>query len=325
MSKKVCLDAGHYGKYNHSPVLSSYYESDMTWKLHNFLAEELESYGIEVVKTRTSQSVDRELVSRGYASKGCDLFLSIHSNAASNSTANYAVAIYMRDNAATSYDDKSKDIAKKLAKVIGDTMGVSYSTYSIAYVGDRDGNGRQDDEWYGVLQGAKLAGVPGVILEHGFHTNYVDTLWLSKDINLKSMAINEAKCIAEWLGITKKPTSNDSSASTPTTKPTTKPKIKKTLEELAKEVIYGTYGNGAVRKSKLNSMYKNGEIDFTYEQIQARVNELMGNQAVYYTVVKGDTLSKIAKKYNTTVATLKNMNNIVDVNKIYVGQKIRVK
>jgi hypothetical protein len=31
---KICLDAGHYGKYNQSPVVNKYYESDMAWKLH---------------------------------------------------------------------------------------------------------------------------------------------------------------------------------------------------------------------------------------------------------------------------------------------------
>lgn len=50
---------------------------------------------------------------------------------------------------------------------------------------------------------------------------------------------------------------------------------KPTLDELAKAVINGEYGSGAVRKSKLNSLYKKGEIDYTYDQIQARVNELL--------------------------------------------------
>lgn len=44
-----------------------------------------------------------------------------------------------------------------------------------------------------------------------------------------------------------------------------------------------------------------------------------------YTVVSGDTLGKIAAKYNTTVAELVRLNNIENPNLIYVGQKIRVK
>lgn len=195
---KVCLDAGHYGKYNQSPVLKSYYESDMTWKLHNYLADELKKYGVEVVKTRANQATDRELVSRGYASKGCDLFLSLHSNASSNSTAKYAIAICMRSNAAETYDEKSSDIGKRLVNEVAKIMGTTARTATKEYVGDRDGNGKQDDEWYGVLQGAKQAKTPGVILEHGFHTNLEQTKWLSDDANLKKLAVAEAKVIAEW-------------------------------------------------------------------------------------------------------------------------------
>lgn len=44
-----------------------------------------------------------------------------------------------------------------------------------------------------------------------------------------------------------------------------------------------------------------------------------------YTVQKGDTLSKIAKKYNTTVDALQKLNRIRNPNLIRVGQKLRVK
>ena len=46
---------------------------------------------------------------------------------------------------------------------------------------------------------------------------------------------------------------------------------------------------------------------------------------VYYVVKKGDTLTKIAKKYKTTVKQLAKWNNIKNVNIIRVGQKLRVK
>ncbi len=45
----------------------------------------------------------------------------------------------------------------------------------------------------------------------------------------------------------------------------------------------------------------------------------------YYTVQKGDTLTKIAKKFKTTVDWLVEVNNIKDPNKIYAGQILRVK
>ncbi len=45
----------------------------------------------------------------------------------------------------------------------------------------------------------------------------------------------------------------------------------------------------------------------------------------YYVVKKGDTLSKIAKKYKTTVKQIAKWNNIKNVNVIKAGQKLRVK
>ena len=46
-----------------------------------------------------------------------------------------------------------------------------------------------------------------------------------------------------------------------------------------------------------------------------------------YTVKRGDTLSAIAKKLNTTVARLQELNNktVIDANKIYAGQKLNVR
>lgn len=43
-----------------------------------------------------------------------------------------------------------------------------------------------------------------------------------------------------------------------------------------------------------------------------------------YTVVKGDTLTKIAKAHGSTVAELVKLNNIKDKNKISIGQVLKV-
>lgn len=46
----------------------------------------------------------------------------------------------------------------------------------------------------------------------------------------------------------------------------------------------------------------------------------------YYVIKSGDTLTKVAKKYNTTVTSIKALNpSIKNVNLIYANQKIRVK
>jgi LysM repeat protein len=48
---------------------------------------------------------------------------------------------------------------------------------------------------------------------------------------------------------------------------------------------------------------------YDYAAVQAKVNELLGaNQAVYYTVRSGDTLSAIARKYGTSVGIIQKLN-----------------
>ena len=47
-------------------------------------------------------------------------------------------------------------------------------------------------------------------------------------------------------------------------------------------------------------------------------------EAKIHIVMKGETLSGIAKKYKTTVNALVKKNNIKDKNKIYVGQKLTI-
>lgn len=58
---------------------------------------------------------------------------------------------------------------------------------------------------------------------------------------------------------------------------------------------------------------------------QAIYDKYAENKEIWYTVKKGDTLTKIAKMFNTTVQTLVQLNNIANPNLIYPGQKIRVR
>ncbi len=97
-------------------------------------------------------------------------------------------------------------------------------------------------------------------------------------------------------------------------------KAKKTLTQLAKEVIDGKWGDGIVRQTRLTNA------GYDYDRVQAKVNELMSppKKEITYTVKAGDTLTAIAKKYKTTVKAIAKKNGIKDVNKIYVGQKLKI-
>lgn len=204
---KIMLDAGHYGKYNRSPAVKTYYESDFTFKFCNMLKEELEALGFEVGLTRTEQEKDLDLFLRGKASDGYDLFLSIHSNATGTGKANdnvdYPVAIVMLDDEKVDIDETSLEIGKKLAAVVQEAMQTKQAgrTYTRQSSNDRDNNGIMDDEYYGVLNGAKRVGTPGIILEHSFHTNTRSAEWLLDEENLRTMAKAEAAVLAEHYGI----------------------------------------------------------------------------------------------------------------------------
>ena len=188
---KVCLDAGHYGNYNAGAV-KGYYESVRMWKLTELLAKELTGRGIAVIKTRSNQATDLALTSRGRKAKGCDLFLSMHSNAASAESVDYPVAYVPLNGTGTA-------IGQKLADIVADVMG----TVQNGRTATRKGSGGAD--YYGVIRGAVAVGVPGVILEHSFHTNPKAAAWLMNDANLAKLAKAEADCIAEWLKGTAKP------------------------------------------------------------------------------------------------------------------------
>ena len=97
----------------------------------------------------------------------------------------------------------------------------------------------------------------------------------------------------------------------------------KPIDQIADEVIAGQWGNGADRKKRLT------DAGYNYDAVQKAVNKKMVAKKqpahVYYAVKRGDTLSGIASKYGTTWQKLQSMNGIRNPNKIYPGQRIRVK
>ena len=188
---KICIDAGHYGKYNRSPANGKYYESDMAWKLHLLQKKYLEAYGFEVITTRNNQGVDRSLYSRGTASDGCVLFISDHSNAVGsgvNEAVDYPV-VYVPLN------HKGDVLGLRLAKCIESVMGTAQKGRIASRKSSTGG------EYYGVIRGAVAVGTIGMIVEHSFHTNTRSTYWLLDEKNLDKLAQAEAKVIAEYFGV----------------------------------------------------------------------------------------------------------------------------
>lgn len=108
--------------------------------------------------------------------------------------------------------------------------------------------------------------------------------------------------------------SNGASATT-STKPAASAESnldKKTVEELAKEVMAGKWGNDWEWQVRLTNA------------VQDAVNAIL-NKPVYHTVQAGETLSYIASKHNTTYTAIAKLNGIKNPDMIYAGQKLRIK
>lgn len=281
VAKTITLDAGHYGSYNRSPVVPTYYESRMNWSLQAKLKAALEKYGFKVVTTRTDVEKDRALVERGSAAKGTDFFISIHSNACGTESVDHPVAYGYVDDAQSKIDDVSRDLGGLLAEVVAETMKTKekgrVATRKASY--DRNGDGRLNDEYYGVLHGAKNVGVPGIILEHSFHTNTAATKWLSSEANLQKLAEAEAAVIAKYFKMTEDAGSGGSGSIAPAPTPTpteTKElyRVRKTWADAASQIgAYSILENAKKACKEGYSVFNSkGEVVYTITPEQAKEN-----------------------------------------------------
>lgn len=105
----------------------------------------------------------------------------------------------------------------------------------------------------------------------------------------------------------------------------------KNLDEVALLVYKGIYGNNPQRKEKLKA---EGFTDAEIQTIQKKVDVLVksnttvpkSNTAIYYTVKADDSLTVIARRNGTTILAILKLNpQIKNADKIYTGQKIRVR
>ena len=105
------------------------------------------------------------------------------------------------------------------------------------------------------------------------------------------------------------------------------PKPSKSVDELAREVINGDWGNGEDRKNRLTAA------GYNYREVQNRVNEMLAPKAPAYetyTVRSGDTLSGIAYRFYGAYSKWQkiyadNKSTIgPSPNLIYPGQKLKI-
>ena len=149
-------------------------------------------------------------------------------------------------------------------------------------------------------------------------------LWQnSSDGNLGGMRVDTDFAYKDYPGIIKSNGLNGYGKE-PQPSPTPQPG-KKTNEQLADEVINGDWGNQPERQKKLEAQ------GYNYQAVQDIVNQKLGikpkPQGNYYTVVRGDTLWGIAKRFygnGNRYPEIAKANNIANPDIIYVGQRLLI-
>lgn len=117
------------------------------------------------------------------------------------------------------------------------------------------------------------------LIECGFISNAEDVKVFNSGIDKLAEGILE--CFGIGAQAASKPT-----ASKPTAKP--KPTVKKTVEQIAKEVLAGKWGNGDTRKQKLKTA------GYDYNAVQAKVNEMCGVKTKPTAAKPTKTISQLA-------------------------------
>ena len=205
----VVLDPGHGGS-DPGAVGNGLYEKNLTLQIAKYCKAELEQYsGIEVYMTRetdkdvagSSATATQELQSRVDVGKkyGADLLISIHINAGGGTgfeiyypTNNYNATVGTEGKAAAS------QIEKEL-KALGLTDRGIKIKYADSY---KYADGSRAD-YYGITRMSKIAGFPGLIVEHAFIDRASDAAFLKSEANLKKLGVADATGIAQYFGLSK--------------------------------------------------------------------------------------------------------------------------
>ncbi|MCD8045498.1 MAG: GBS Bsp-like repeat-containing protein [Clostridiales bacterium] len=209
----VVLDPGHDSTHTGASA-NGLKEEELTLKIAQYCKAELEEYnGVTVYMTRTTSACpypssssstvcNRSRVAYA-ASVGADVYVSIHLNAATNTSAKGAEVYYPNSN----YNAEVGAEGKALASAVLEQL-VALGLYNRGIkLNDDDGytypDGSVADD-YTVINNSKLNGFPGIIIEHAFLTNSSDvSTYLSTESGLKSLGVADATGIANYFGLSK--------------------------------------------------------------------------------------------------------------------------
>lgn len=209
----VVLDPGHDNQHTGAvSAVNSINEEVYTLQIAKACRAELQQYnGVEVYLTVEENGDTRWLGSTvaeclknrvDYAKNvGADLFVSIHLNAATQTSA-YGAEVFVSNY--SKYNEEGTNLANKVLDELGklglDSRGVKIDIDSQQASGNKYDDGNWVDD-LSVIRNSSLSGFPSILIEHGFISNSEDaSIIKSKTIELGQA---DAKAIAEHLNLTK--------------------------------------------------------------------------------------------------------------------------
>lgn len=202
----IVLDPGHGGS-DPGALGFGLRESDLTLSIGKYCQQTLSQYAkTKVYMTRTSDTfVDLKPRADFAKSVGADLFVSLHINSSTASSANGAeIWVPSPGTWFPAFNGVGEDLAcemlsklKALGLVDRDTVWDNYEV-----------NGEKkyypDGSWadsLSVIRNCREAGIMAILVEHGFISNQSDAKFLSSEANLKKLGEADAQGIVDHYGL----------------------------------------------------------------------------------------------------------------------------
>ncbi len=207
----VVLDPGHDATHSgtHSGDLE---EEEVNLQIALACREELQQYsGVEVYMTRETASCPYPGTSSGddnanrvayAASVGANVYVSIHCNSSSNSNAKGVEVYYPNSNYNAAVGQAGSELADQALDQLVSLGLANRGTH----IRNSESNTTYPDgslaDYYGVIRKSKLAGFPGIIIEHGFQSNDSDANnFLKSNEGRRRLGVADATAIANYYNL----------------------------------------------------------------------------------------------------------------------------
>ena len=183
----IALDAGH-GGVDPGACANGLREADITWKIASACKSKLESYGFNVIMVRDQygdyDSDDYLYRVQRALDQGAQAYISFHINSGSASAT--GAEVYAPTDDGSSYTSTSVELAYRVLNNLAE-LGLSNRFVEQMEAGDE----------FAVIRCAREAGIPGILIEHGFISNSNDCANFFTDEGCRKMGEADAQAIID--------------------------------------------------------------------------------------------------------------------------------